>query len=139
MPKHTASSIRALLSDDTMIETPAYGWMKRGDYAAQRGVARIYASQLADEKAIEGTRHDNRIGFGHNYAKVGSLLGAWLDAGQKDGVMRRKVSGSFARSPWIHAANGHRRRAPRRASPRRRPSPARGPLRSGSAAAAAAC
>ena len=109
MPKHTASTIRTLLDDDTLIQTSSYGWMKKGDYAAQRGVARIYASQLADEKVVEGTRHDNNIGFGHNYSKVGSLLGAWLDAGQKDGTMRRKVSGSFPRSPWVHGgktANG---------------------------------
>lgn len=98
---HTASSIRALLADTTRVNTP-YGWMAKGDYAAMRGVARIYASQLADEKVVEGTRHDNNIGFGHNYSKVGSLLGSWLDRGQKDGTMRRKVSGTFAKSPWVH-------------------------------------
>ncbi len=97
---HTASSIRALLADTTRVNTP-YGWMARGDYAAMRGVARIYASQLADEKAIEGTRHDNRIGFGHNYSKVGSRLGAMLDGGRQDGTMRQAVQGRFPRSPWV--------------------------------------
>ena len=108
MSNHTKASIRALLSDTTRVETP-FGWMAKGDYAAMRGVARIYASQLADEKAVEGTRHDNRIGFGHNYSKVGSRLGALLDGGQKDGVMRQRVNGYFPRSPWKHGgkrANG---------------------------------
>ena len=97
---HTASSIRALLNDTTRVKTP-FGWMARGDFAAMRGVSRIYASQLADEKAIEGTRHDNNVGFGHNYSKVGSRLGAILDGGQQDGVMRQRVQGTFPKSPWV--------------------------------------
>jgi len=97
---HTASSIRALLADTRRVKTP-FGWMTRGDFAAMRGVARIYASQLASEKASESTHADNRIGFGHNYSKVGSRLGAILDGGQQDGVMRQRVQGCFRKSPWI--------------------------------------
>lgn len=99
---HNKSTIFALLDNDTMIQTKDFGWIKKGDLVAMRAISRIYASQLADEKAVEGTRHENNIGFGHNYSKVGSLLGSWLDAGQKDGTMRRKVTGSFPRTPWVH-------------------------------------
>lgn len=101
MSKHTKASIRRLLNDSTRVETP-FGWMRRGDYAAMRGVARIYAGQLQSEKAVEATHADNDIGFGHNYSKVGSRLGALLDGGQKDGVMRQRVTGYFPRSPWKH-------------------------------------
>ncbi len=97
---HTASSIRALLADRTLVKTP-FGWMAKGDYAAMRGVSRIYASQLASEKASESTHADNRIGFGHNYSKIGSRLGAMLDGGRQDGVMRQRVQGRFPKSPWI--------------------------------------
>ena len=97
---HTASSIRALLADRTRVKTP-FGWMAKGDYAAMRGVSRIYASQLASEKASESTHADNRIGFGHNYSKIGSRLGAMLDGGRQDGVMRQRVQGRFPKSPWI--------------------------------------
>ena len=101
MSKHTKASIRAMLTDSRKVETP-YGWMKRGDYAAMRGVARIYASQLQSEKASESTHADNDIGFGHNYSKVGSRIGAILDGGRQDGVMRHAAWGCFPRSPWKH-------------------------------------
>ncbi len=97
--KYTADSIRTILADDTRVKT-RFGWMTRGDYAAMRGVSRIYASQLADEKAAEETRHHNNVGFAHGHAKIGTALGDWMDGGKRDGKMRRTTRGKV--SGWVY-------------------------------------
>ncbi len=109
MAKFTKSSIIAILNDDTMIDTN-FGRMTKGDFASMRAVCRLYASQCADEKQVESTRHDNNIGFAHGHAKIGSSLGAFMDEGQKDGTMRRITRGIV--NKWVFNgkdANGKNR------------------------------
>ena len=91
----TAASIRNMLND-TRPAVDANGHLlgiNRGEWVAMRAVCRLYACQLSDEKASETTRHTNRIGFNQSHAKIGTALASYMDAGRKDGVMRRPTRG----------------------------------------------
>ena len=110
--RYTKADIISILNDDTIINHDVFGRISRGDLAAMRAVCRLYASQCADEKRTESTRHDNNIGFMHGHAKMGSALGAFMDEGKKDGVMRRVTRGIV--NKWVHMgkdANGKSRYA----------------------------
>lgn len=93
MSNATRESIRRLFSDDTEIRFPNGAIMTKGDWAAQRAVCRLWACQMADEQAAAVTEHSNRIGFNKSHAKIGKHLADWMDEGQGDGVMRRRVGG----------------------------------------------
>ena len=89
----TADSVRRMLADTTEVRFGGET-LTKGDLVAMRAVCRLYASQVAWEKAARTTGEDNNVGFNHAHALIGSLLGDWLDAGRKDGVMRRTTAGT---------------------------------------------
>jgi hypothetical protein len=84
MTMHTADSIRDLIKNDST------------GYAACRAVCALFREQTADEKATADTRHDNKRGFSQAHAKVGTEMARWMCDGN-DGVMKRRVGGSFPR------------------------------------------
>ena len=76
--------------------------IRRSDVAAMRAICAIFRRQTEDEKSTETTRHDNGVGFSQAHAKIGTELAMWMTKGIDDGVMRRRVAGSFPKK-WTFA------------------------------------
>lgn len=74
----------------------------RGDVVAMRAVCAIFRRQTQDERATATTRHTNGVGFAQNDARVGTTMARWMDCGQGDGILRRRVGGFVIRTDGTH-------------------------------------
>ena len=57
--------------------------LERNDKAVERAITVIYSYQTEDEKRIEGTSHDNGMGFNKVHAEFLSSLAQQIEKGRK--------------------------------------------------------